>query len=51
MTAARGFARYLSGIDAGTEVSPLRAAAYQTLLGLLAARRPADRRGHQARPQ
>ena len=72
MTAARGFARYLSGIDAGTEVpplglmprrapwrrpfiysaadidallelarrtivSPLRAATYQTLIGLLAA--------------
>jgi integrase/recombinase XerD len=72
MTAARGFARYLSGIDAGTEVpplglmprrapwrrpfiysaadidallelarrtivSPLRAATYQTLVGLLAA--------------
>jgi len=71
MTAARGFARYLSGIDAGTEVpplglmphrarwrqpfiyttadistlleaarntiaSPLRAATYQTLIGLLA---------------
>jgi integrase len=72
MTAARGFARYLSGIDAGTEVpplglmphrqrwrrpfiyspadidavmtrarcsivSPLRAATYDTLIGLLAA--------------
>jgi len=72
MTAARGFARYLSGTDAGTEVpplglmprrapwrrpfiysaadidtlleqarqtiaSPLRAATYQTLIGLLAA--------------
>jgi integrase/recombinase XerD len=72
MTAARGFARYLSGIDGGTEVpplglmphrqrwrqpfiysaadidallelarqtidSPLRAATYQTLIGLLAA--------------
>jgi integrase len=72
MTAARGFARYLSGIDPGTEVpplglmprrapwrrpfiysaadigalleaarqaivSPLRAATYQTLIGLLAA--------------
>ena len=72
MTAARGFARYLSGINAGTEVpplglmprrapwrrpfiysaadidtlleqarqmivSPLRAATYQTLIGLLAA--------------
>jgi integrase/recombinase XerD len=71
MTAARGFARYLSGIDASTEVpppglmphrapwrrpfiysaadidallaqtqaivSPLRAATYQTLIGLLAA--------------
>lgn len=72
MTAARGFARYLSGIDAGTEVPPLglmprrgpwrqpyiytsadidallaaagqritsrlRAATYQTLIGLLAA--------------
>lgn len=72
MTAVRGFARYLSGIDAGTEVpplglmphrrrwrqpfiystadidllieqakssisSPLRAATYQTLIGLLAA--------------
>jgi integrase/recombinase XerD len=72
MTAAHGFARYLSGIDAGTEVpplglmprrapwrrpliysaadivvlleqarqtivSPLRAATYQTLIGLLAA--------------
>jgi len=75
MTAARGFARYLSGIDAGTEVpplglmprrapwrrpfiysaadidvllelarrtivSPLRAATYQTLIGLLAASGP-----------
>ncbi len=62
MTAARGLARYLSGIDASTEVpplglmprrgpwrqpfiytarrrivSPLRAATYQTLIGLLAA--------------
>jgi integrase/recombinase XerD len=72
MTAARGFARYLAGVDAGTEIpplglmahrqrwrrpfiyspadidavlrqargsiaSPLRAATYQTLIGLLAA--------------
>ena len=78
MTAARGFARYLAGIDAGTEVpplglmphrqrwrqpfiysaadieavmdqtrcsnaSPLRAATYQTLIGLLAVERAADR--------
>ena len=78
LTTAPGFARYLSGIDAGTEVpplglilrrapwrrpfiysaadigtlmeqarrtivSPLRAATYQTLIGLLATRRPADR--------
>jgi hypothetical protein len=40
MTAARGFARYLSGIDAGTEVPPL---------GLIAGRRRASNSAGQGR--